>query len=180
VSFATRDAAAVRVVEDESTRLAFVRARMTMVRGAGDLLPPPLRNRLVRALELIGRVDSIDRSRLEREARGLEAYLRRGVDPAVRGLVGDVAAAASAALVVPPDEADEGEPTQEAAALGARIEALWMRRTGAKSPRGARAWMARTWRVQPLTVSRWLSGARAFDGPALAFLEHLEECRAPE
>jgi hypothetical protein len=59
--------------------------------------------------------------------------------------------------------------------LGARIERAYMKTTGAPDPRGARAWFARTARVQPRAVSRWLSGERAFDGPAAALLDLLEQ-----
>jgi hypothetical protein len=58
--------------------------------------------------------------------------------------------------------------------LAARLEAAYMRRTGATSPRGARAWFARQARVRPFTVSRWLAGAIPFSGPPLAVLELLE------
>lgn len=58
--------------------------------------------------------------------------------------------------------------------LAQRIEAAFMRRTGKPSPYGARAWFARTARVHPYTVSRWLSGARPLEGPPLAVLELLE------
>jgi hypothetical protein len=58
--------------------------------------------------------------------------------------------------------------------LSARIEAAYMRRTGSKTPRGARAWFARQARVRPYTVTRWLGGALPFSGPPLAVLELLE------
>lgn len=46
--------------------------------------------------------------------------------------------------------------------------------TGARSPHGARAWLARVARVHPYTVSRWCSGERAPQGPARALLDLLE------
>lgn len=60
-----------------------------------------------------------------------------------------------------------------------RIEAVYVVLEGRRSKRGARAWFARQARVRPYTVSRWLSGQRAFHGPALALLEELER-RAQE
>lgn len=44
----------------------------------------------------------------------------------------------------------------------------------AESDHGALSWFARQARVQPWTVTRWLTGRRRFDGPALSLLEQLE------
>jgi hypothetical protein len=59
--------------------------------------------------------------------------------------------------------------------LDQRINDVFRRRTGAVSARGARAWFSRRLRVSNRTVTRWCNGTQAFEGPALACLEMLEE-----
>ena len=58
--------------------------------------------------------------------------------------------------------------------LATRIEAAYMQRTGAASPRGARLWFAREARVCPEHLSRVLGGARALSGRVLMALDYLE------
>lgn len=58
--------------------------------------------------------------------------------------------------------------------LLARIERVYLHLEQRSTPHGARAWFARQARVTPWTVSRWLSGARPFQGSPAAVLELLE------
>lgn len=58
--------------------------------------------------------------------------------------------------------------------LSDRIDAAYKAHTGSSKARGARAWFARTLKVSTRTVTRWCNGTQAFDGPALAMLEMLE------
>lgn len=58
--------------------------------------------------------------------------------------------------------------------LAARIEAVYMKRTGKRTPRGARTWFARQAKCHKYSVTRWIAGAVPFEGPPLAVLELLE------
>jgi DNA-binding transcriptional regulator YiaG len=60
--------------------------------------------------------------------------------------------------------------------LSDRIAALYRAKTGAKSSHGAQVWFANLLGVSPRAVQYWQSGENPMEGPALAFLEHLERC----
>lgn len=74
----------------------------------------------------------------------------------------------------------EAIPAEE---IRERIERVYVILERRDNPHGALAWFARTARVRPMTVSRWLSDGkerRPMSGTALSLLEALERLAAIE